>query len=152
MGRARISRLHSRISNIISRHFGGLDFRQCPGRILILSRSTFFVFFQNRWGVIHKRRLQQWERGSSKSGRHIWFHLTVFNFLNMVRGMTQESINVPCNWWITYFSDQKVRSIFDQQFWTKIPLSEVYKNCVSDQIQLSEMTKTFGHYCSLKML
>ena len=44
------------------------------------------------------------------------------------------------------------KCIFDQKFWAKIPWSEVYKNCVSDRIQWSEMTKTFGHYCSLKML
>ena len=44
------------------------------------------------------------------------------------------------------------KCIFDQKFWAKIPWSEVCKNCVSDQIQWSEMTKTFGHYCGLKML
>ena len=46
------------------------------------------------------------------------------------------------------------KCIFDQKFWVKIPWSEVYKNCVShsDQIQWSEMTKIFCHYCSLKML
>ena len=50
------------------------------------------------------------------------------------------------------WSEVYKKCIFDQQFWTKIPWSEVYKNCVSDQIQWSEMTKTFEHYCSLKML
>ena len=30
--------------------------------------------------------------------------------------------------------------------------SEVYKNCVSDQVQWLEMTKIFDHYCSLKMV
>ena len=44
------------------------------------------------------------------------------------------------------------KSIFDQKFWAKIPPSEVYKNCVSYQIQWSEMTKIFGHYFSIKML
>ena len=42
--------------------------------------------------------------------------------------------------------------IFDQKFWVKIPWSEGYKNCVSDQIQWLEMTKIFYHYCNLKML
>ena len=49
------------------------------------------------------------------------------------------------------WSEVYKKFIFEQQFWAKIPWSDVYKNCVSDQIQRSEMTKTFGHYCSLKM-
>ena len=39
----------------------------------------------------------------------------------------------------------------DQQFRAKTPRLEVHKNRVSDQTQWSEMTKTPGHHCSLKM-
>ena len=46
------------------------------------------------------------------------------------------------------WSEVYKKCIFDHQFWAKIPWSEMYKNCVSNQIQWSEMTKTFGHYCS----
>ena len=48
-------------------------------------------------------------------------------------------------------SDQKVRTVVVRSvqkvyFWPKISWSEVYKNCISDQIQWSEMTKLFDHY------
>ena len=75
------------------------------------------------------------------------------------------------NYMIPYFSahcisdhcisDQKVRTVvvrsvqnvyFLPKFWAKIPWSEAYKNCLSDQIQWSEMTKIFDYYYSLKML
>ena len=67
----------------------------------------------------------------------------------------------PLHFWPLHFwpkglnnRDQKCtkRIFLTNNFGQKIPWSEVYKNCVSDQIQWSEMTKTFGHYCSLKML
>ena len=49
------------------------------------------------------------------------------------------------------WSEVYKRCIFDQKLWAKIPWSEVYKGHISDQIQWSEMTKTFDHYCGLKM-
>ena len=112
------------------------------------------------------------EGGQAKVDVHIWFKLSVFkfNFSNTVRLriMTQESINVHCNWWITYFSvhcisDQKVRLrtvvvrsvqkvYFSPKILGKNTLVRGVQNCVSDQIQWSEISKTFDHHCSLKML
>ena len=46
----------------------------------------------------------------------------------------------------------KMKKCIRKLCWLLEYWSEVYKNCVSDQIQWLEMTKIFDHYCSLKML
>ena len=43
-------------------------------------------------------------------------------------------------------SDQKVQTVVVRS------VQKAYKNCASDQIQWSEMTKIFDHYCSVKIL
>ena len=55
--------------------------------------------------------------------------------------------------WISCHFGQKVRTVvvrseqklyFDHHFWVKIIWSEVFKNCICDQVQWSEMTKIFA--------